>query len=144
MEITTDLSQVTDKLYHIMLCWVHIAWAGFELTTLVVIGTDCIGSQISNYHTTMAAPTNCVDLINVRWINVINKWKKHNKKCLFFSDKCESNDHAPIFSTHINERESSWSWIIWKQFDLFRRTLFTANQITLLLKKRGMSCQLKW
>ena len=28
---------------------VHLAWAGFELTTLVVIGTDCIGSCNSNY-----------------------------------------------------------------------------------------------
>jgi hypothetical protein len=25
-------------------------WAGFELTTLVMIGTDCIGDCISNYH----------------------------------------------------------------------------------------------
>ena len=31
---------------------------GFELTTLVVIGTDCTGSCKSNYHTitTMTAP----------------------------------------------------------------------------------------
>ena len=29
-------------------------WMGFELTTLVLIGTDCIGSYKSNYHTITA------------------------------------------------------------------------------------------
>ena len=49
---TTDLSQVTDKLYHIMLY--TSPWSRFELTTSVVIGTDCIGSCKSNYHTIRA------------------------------------------------------------------------------------------
>jgi hypothetical protein len=37
-----------------MLYWVDLVWAGFELLTLVVIGTYCIGSNKSNYHTIMA------------------------------------------------------------------------------------------
>ena len=46
---TTDLPQGNDTLYHTLLYRVPLA--GFELTTLVVIGTDCTGSFKSNYHT---------------------------------------------------------------------------------------------
>ena len=34
-----------------------LAWVGFELTTLVLIGTDCIGSYKSNYHAIMTTTT---------------------------------------------------------------------------------------
>ena len=48
----TDLSQVTDKLHRIMLY--TSPWRRFTFTTSVVIGTDCIGSCKSNYHTITA------------------------------------------------------------------------------------------
>jgi hypothetical protein len=47
-EKTIDLSHVTDKLYHIMLY--TSPWSRFELTTSVMIGTDCKSSCKSNYH----------------------------------------------------------------------------------------------
>jgi hypothetical protein len=51
LEKTIDLSQVTDKLYHIMLY--TSPWSRFELTS-VIIATDCMVSCKSNYHTITA------------------------------------------------------------------------------------------
>ena len=64
----TDLSQVTDKLYHIMLY--TSPWSRFELTTSVVIGTDFIGSCKDIYHTITAttAPEVMDDnILQVSW-----------------------------------------------------------------------------
>jgi hypothetical protein len=51
-----EVSYDTPMLYR-----VHLTRVGFELTRLVVIGTDCIGSCNSNYHTIMTtmAPSSC-------------------------------------------------------------------------------------
>jgi len=66
-EKTTDLTQVTDKLYHKML----YRDSGFELTTLVVIGTDCICSCKSNYHMITMPPS-----INIRTLKILIKRKQ--------------------------------------------------------------------
>ena len=72
---TTDLSQVTDKLYHIMTS----PWSRFELTTSVAIGTECIGSCKSNYHTI----TNTTASIIVRmWTHKYKQKTVHNYNIL--------------------------------------------------------------
>jgi len=70
-EKNTDLSQVTDKLYHIMLY--TSPWSKFELTTSVVIGTDCIGSCKYNYHTSINHI--CISNIDINYFLFI-KWQQ--------------------------------------------------------------------
>ena len=66
LEKTTDLSQVTDKLYHIILY--TSPWLGFELKTSVVIDTDCIGSCKSDYHTIMISLSKRYTFCIFTWI----------------------------------------------------------------------------
>jgi hypothetical protein len=56
LEKTTDLPEVTDKMCNTRLYRGHLERAGFELTTLVVIVTDCKDICISNYYTITTVP----------------------------------------------------------------------------------------
>ena len=84
-EKTINLSQVTDKLYHIMLY--TLPWSRFKLTTSVVIGTDCIGSCKSNYHMiTATTDPNLLLCSNIMIIGIelITAWIKSTLNYLLF------------------------------------------------------------
>jgi hypothetical protein len=51
-----------DQLHNIEWYWVHLAMTGIDLTTLMIIGPDCIYKCKSNYHS-IAAMTNNVLMI---------------------------------------------------------------------------------
>jgi hypothetical protein len=73
-----------------ILCCINYTspWVGFKLTTLVVIGTDCIGNCKSNYHTitTMTAPW-VKDKINSGRVIINKKWVR---KLLIIGNKIVS------------------------------------------------------
>ena len=64
---TTDLLQVSDKLYHILLYWEHLAMSGIQTCNVGGIGADFISSCKFNYHTitTMTAPYWPVKALNL-------------------------------------------------------------------------------
>ena len=61
-----------------MLYQVLPTWVGFELTTSVVIGTDCIGSRKSN-HLTITTRTTLIRI----WF-VVRKFQRFREKECFF------------------------------------------------------------
>ena len=82
---TTNMSQVTGKIYRIIQYRVHPAWLGFELTSLVAIGTYCIGSNKSSYHAITTTKAPCIfnviycnknnnNWTNYFWHNRIKTW----------------------------------------------------------------------
>ena len=77
-EKTTDLPQVTDKLDHISCIEYITPWSRLELTTLVVIGTNCTGSCKSNCFTIMTTATPNIQLkcLHLKSLNCVKIFKK--------------------------------------------------------------------
>jgi len=90
---------VTDKLYHIMLFR-----TGFEVTTLVVIGTDCTGSCKSNYHmiTTTTTPPYMIQI--------------QDKNCVV--DVCLAGFHLLQTNSHFFQKQMKCHYLIGQLFSV--------------------------
>jgi hypothetical protein len=75
---------------------VHFTWAGLALTTLVVIGTDCIGSYKSNWHMITTAPV-MVSMLDSSAIDVDQTKVYRTCICCFLGKQTahRSKSHMP-------------------------------------------------
>ena len=94
-EKTSDLSQVTDKLYHVMLY--NSPWSRFDLTTSVVIGTNCIGSCKST----------------LKYKIMVYIFTKHSitfwKYCIALTIPKTKNSGNFVSSTYIDYMKTEWT-----------------------------------
>ena len=95
-----------------------IAWAGFELTTLVVIDTDCIASYKSNYHTiTNTMPPK------------VYSCKGKKKECHIIRHLSKSLDFVQSVIQNVGFSCFMWSLLmgVWWSSDYIRHCPFTRN-----------------
>jgi hypothetical protein len=134
LEKTTDLQQVTDKLYHFKCCIEYTSpWTWFELTTLVVIDTDCTDSCKSNYHmiTTTTSP-------------IIIRWSLKLSKIIY--NYCTSFECYMMCYGALKRKYWPWSILLFSAniaFFVFWDNIMinTCNNNTLTVRNAYLSCK---
>ena len=123
--------EVVGKLYHIMLYRIRLAWAGFELTTLVVIGSDCTGSCKFNSHmittTTVRPIVKFYILFQTVRGNMLKRSAMQSFKIELLINNCYELTYGDILIDWLidwlalNETFSSISAISWRKQVLYNK-----------------------
>jgi hypothetical protein len=103
-EKTTDLSQVTDNRYHIIIY--TSPWSSFELTTSVVIDTDCIcRCTIRSWPRRPVTVCRYWKFIGIVFHNI----SRHPSRIIFILENIYLNIIA-IYSPSSYKLLESWNW----------------------------------
>ena len=123
-----------------MLYRVHLTWAGFELTTSVVIGTDCKGSCKSNNH--MITTTTGPKVINICycWL-VLRDWIPHCNIASKAKPEILEWMRSPYWVKHINDSMFLTRHGRWCQYSVFLTRHGRWCQYSMFLTRHGRWCQ---
>ena len=126
--------------YQLMLC--TSPWEGVETTTSVLIGTDCIGSCKSNYHTIMTTTARCVCVIKGKVVCCLLKHAillKTKDRISIIGRHLLANEHSAF---RVNVRQINMyvhAWSIWLSTIL----LYGISLLILLSRcRRGRDCMI--
>ena len=110
-----------------MLYRIHLAWAGFELTTLVVTGTGCIGSYKSNYHTNTTTTT---PLTHVTLPYLLDIWRYMCLHVIIYKLLChlfKLPGLVNISSLYIISKINHYFWYTTKMSTILFKLIFSEN-----------------